>query len=100
MKTPMVLFNSPRRPSGVRQRPVYLVDNSLISHQDNQNRYLRAYEPLANITDPGYQKDLNEVEDNLRSEMIGPGRMGMNMAQRLLRGCHETAAFNATPDPR
>jgi len=22
--------------------------NSLISHQDNQNRYLRAYEPLSN----------------------------------------------------
>ena len=59
MKTPIVLSNSPRRPSSVRQRLVYFevlrlpVDNSLVSHQNNQNRYLRVYEPLANIMDPG-----------------------------------------------
>ncbi|MBN1141853.1 MAG: NAD(P)-binding domain-containing protein, partial [Deltaproteobacteria bacterium] len=30
--------------------------------------------------------------------MIGLGRMGMNMARRLLRGGHAVAAFNRTPD--
>ena len=29
--------------------------------------------------------------------MIGLGRMGMNMARRLLRGGHEVAAYNRTP---
>ncbi len=29
--------------------------------------------------------------------MIGLGRMGMNMARRLLRGNHEVAAYNRTP---
>jgi len=42
------MSNSQRRLAGARQRPVCVVDNFLISHQDNQIRYLRAYEPPAN----------------------------------------------------
>jgi len=34
----------------------------------------------------------------MRLGMIGLGRMGMNMARRLLRGNHEVVAFNRTPD--
>jgi 6-phosphogluconate dehydrogenase len=30
--------------------------------------------------------------------MIGLGRMGMNMARRLLQGRHQVTAFNRTPD--
>ena len=30
--------------------------------------------------------------------MIGLGRMGMNMAKRLLRGGHRVVAYNRTPD--
>jgi 6-phosphogluconate dehydrogenase len=29
--------------------------------------------------------------------MIGLGRMGMNMARRLLQGGHEVVAYNRTP---
>jgi 6-phosphogluconate dehydrogenase len=32
--------------------------------------------------------------------MIGLGRMGANMAQRLMKGGHEVAAFDANPEPR
>ena len=31
--------------------------------------------------------------------IIGLGRMGMNMAKRLLRGKHKVVAFNRSPDP-
>jgi len=31
--------------------------------------------------------------------MIGLGRMGLNMARRLLRGGHEVVAFNRSPEP-
>ena len=34
----------------------------------------------------------------MRLGMIGLGRMGMNMARRLLQGDHEVVAFNRTPD--
>ncbi len=34
----------------------------------------------------------------MRLGMIGLGRMGLNMARRLLRGGHEIVAFNRTPD--
>ena len=34
----------------------------------------------------------------MRIGMIGLGRMGMNMARRLLQGNHEVVAFNRTPD--
>ncbi|GAB4341861.1 MAG: decarboxylating 6-phosphogluconate dehydrogenase [Desulfobulbaceae bacterium] len=34
----------------------------------------------------------------MRLAMIGLGRMGMNMARRLLRGGHEVVAFNRTPE--
>jgi 6-phosphogluconate dehydrogenase len=30
--------------------------------------------------------------------MIGLGRMGMNMAKRLLRGGHKVIVFNRSPD--
>jgi 6-phosphogluconate dehydrogenase len=30
--------------------------------------------------------------------MIGLGRMGMNMARRLLKGRHKVVAYNRTPD--
>ena len=30
--------------------------------------------------------------------MIGLGRMGMNMARRLLLGNHKVVAFNRTPE--
>ena len=30
--------------------------------------------------------------------MIGLGRMGMNMARRLLRGRHKVVAYNRSPD--
>jgi 6-phosphogluconate dehydrogenase len=33
----------------------------------------------------------------MRIAMIGLGRMGMNMARRLLRGGHEVVAYNRTP---
>lgn len=33
----------------------------------------------------------------MRIAMIGMGRMGMNMARRLLRGGHEVVAYNRTP---
>jgi 6-phosphogluconate dehydrogenase len=33
----------------------------------------------------------------MRIGMIGLGRMGMNMAKRLLKGGHEVAAYNRTP---
>ena len=29
--------------------------------------------------------------------MVGLGRMGMNMARRLLQGGHEVVAYNRTP---
>ena len=32
--------------------------------------------------------------------MIGLGRMGANMAQRLMGGGHEVAAFDPNPEPR
>lgn len=34
----------------------------------------------------------------MRIAMIGLGRMGMNMARRLLQGGHQVVAFNRTPD--
>lgn len=34
----------------------------------------------------------------MRLAMVGLGRMGMNMARRLLRGGHEVVAFNRSPD--
>ena len=34
----------------------------------------------------------------MRIGMIGLGRMGMNMARRLLQGGHEVVAFNRTPE--
>ncbi|MFC1867538.1 phosphogluconate dehydrogenase (NAD(+)-dependent, decarboxylating) [Thermodesulfobacteriota bacterium] len=34
----------------------------------------------------------------MRIGMIGLGRMGMNMAKRLLKGGHEVVAFNRTPN--
>ena len=34
----------------------------------------------------------------MRIGMIGLGRMGMNMARRLLQGNHEVVAFNRSPD--
>lgn len=34
----------------------------------------------------------------MRLAMIGLGRMGMNMARRLLRGGHEVVVYNRTPD--
>ena len=34
----------------------------------------------------------------MRLGMIGLGRMGMNMARRLLRDGHEVVAYNRTPD--
>ena len=34
----------------------------------------------------------------MRLGMIGLGRMGMNMARRLLQGNHKVVAFNRTPD--
>ncbi len=34
----------------------------------------------------------------MRLGMIGLGRMGMNMARRLLQGGHEVVAFNRTPE--
>lgn len=34
----------------------------------------------------------------MRLGMIGLGRMGINMARRLLQGDHEVVAFNRTPD--
>lgn len=33
----------------------------------------------------------------MRAAMIGLGRMGMNMARRLLKGGHEVVAYNRTP---
>jgi 6-phosphogluconate dehydrogenase len=30
--------------------------------------------------------------------VIGLGRMGMNMARRLLKGGHKVVAYNRTPD--
>jgi 6-phosphogluconate dehydrogenase len=33
----------------------------------------------------------------MRIGMIGLGRMGMNMAKRLLQGGHEVVAYNRTP---
>jgi len=30
--------------------------------------------------------------------MVGLGRMGMNMARRLLQGRHQVIAYNRTPD--
>lgn len=34
----------------------------------------------------------------MKTGMIGLGRMGMNMARRLLKGGHEVVAFNRTPE--
>jgi len=34
----------------------------------------------------------------MKLAMVGLGRMGMNMARRLLRGGHEVVAFNRSPD--
>ena len=34
----------------------------------------------------------------MRLGMIGLGRMGMNMARRLLRDGHEVVAYNRSPD--
>lgn len=34
----------------------------------------------------------------MRIGMIGLGRMGMNMARRILKGGHETVVYNRTPD--
>ncbi len=34
----------------------------------------------------------------MRAGMIGLGRMGLNMARRLLEGGHEVVVFNRTPD--
>ena len=34
----------------------------------------------------------------MRLGMIGLGRMGMNMAKRLLKGNHEVVAYNRTPN--
>jgi len=42
---------------GVRQRLICFAGNSLISHQDNQNRYLRAYEPLSNAHESRIKAD-------------------------------------------
>ena len=33
----------------------------------------------------------------MKVAMVGLGRMGMNMARRLLKGGHEVVAFNRTP---
>jgi 6-phosphogluconate dehydrogenase len=35
---------------------------------------------------------------NMKIGMIGLGRMGMNMAKRLLQGGHEVVAYNRTPE--
>ena len=35
---------------------------------------------------------------NMKIGMIGLGRMGMNMARRLLQGGHQIVAYNRTPD--
>ncbi|MGA9262976.1 MAG: NAD(P)-binding domain-containing protein, partial [Desulfobacterales bacterium] len=34
----------------------------------------------------------------MKLAMIGLGRMGMNMARRLLTGGHQVVAYNRTPD--
>jgi 6-phosphogluconate dehydrogenase len=34
----------------------------------------------------------------MRLAIVGFGRMGMNMARRLLQGGHEVVAFNRSPD--
>ena len=34
----------------------------------------------------------------MKLAMIGLGRMGMNMARRLMQGGHEVVAFNRSPD--
>ena len=36
-------------------------------------------------------------EDKMRIGMIGLGRMGMNMARRLLKAGHQVVAYNRTP---
>ncbi len=34
----------------------------------------------------------------MKLTMIGLGRMGMNMAKRLLRGGHQVVAYNRSPE--
>jgi 6-phosphogluconate dehydrogenase len=43
-------------------------------------------------------KKRSDREDDMQLAMIGLGRMGMNMARRLLAGGHQVVAYNRTPD--
>src|SRR5512143_2972436 len=38
-------------------------------------------------------------ESNMELAMIGLGRMGGNMARRLIKGGHRVVAYNRSPDP-
>jgi 6-phosphogluconate dehydrogenase len=59
---------------------------------------------LASFTQPSFtQQDENLVSHNgatMELGLIGLGRMGANMAQRLMRGGHQVVGFDPKPDAR